>query len=158
MALFSRLSGLRRSRLFRAVVGGSAFVGAAAGGATGAVLLSGEGNAPAEAAQPAAKVGVQQVSLDVERKKVRVRTDRSLLTDSLDASSAGATSLHSPNTPNTPDNTGGAENTGNTPNTPDNTGGADDSPSQTSSSVQGSNSGGGDGVSDGADDSPSNTS
>ncbi len=154
MAFLSKLPGLRRSRLFRALVGGSAFAGAAAGGAAGAVLLSGDGNAPAEAAQPAAKVGVQQVSLDVERKKVRVNADRSLLGDSLDASSAGATSLHSPNTPNTPDNTGGAENT--TANTPDNTHGVNDSPSNTSSSVQGSNSGGG--VSDGADDSPSNTS
>jgi hypothetical protein len=186
MAVFSRLPGLRRSRLLRAVVGGSALAGAAAGGAAGAAVLSADRNAQAEDIQPAAKAGMRQVSLDVERRKVRVAADLSLLGDSFDTSSAGAMSLHgntpntpdntggaenTGNTPNTPDNTGGAENTGNTPNTPDNTGGAEnttantpdsthavnDSPSNTSVSVQGSSSGSSDGVSDGAADSPSST-
>jgi hypothetical protein len=165
MALRFRLHELKKTRLLRALVRLPALVGAAAapviayGAVTGGTTPQADGSVEGGATRTAPGGEGRLVSLDLERKTMRVTADRSLLRDTLDL--GGAAANVTPNTPdnthgaentvttpNTPDNTHGAENTVTTPNTPDNTHGAEntgaaDSPSSTSISVQGGQSSGG---------------
>src|SRR5512132_2978660 len=142
MALRFRLNQLKKTRLLRALVRVPALVGAAAapviayGAVTGGTTPHADGSVEGGTSGTASRAGGRLVSLDLERKTMRVVADRSLLRDTLDVTSAAANvTPHTPDnthgaentvtTPNTPDNTHGAENTVTTPNTPDNTHGAE---------------------------------